>query len=61
MPTGDVEPNVQNLGPWFNAGVFSVGMGAKLITAEIIAQGDFATLSVKCKESIEIISRLKKK
>lgn len=61
MPTGDVEPSEQNLNGWFGSGVFCVGMGAKLISAEIVSQGNFVLLSEKCKASLDIINILKKK
>ena len=36
MPTGGVAPTKVNLESWFNAGVFSIGMGSKLFDKEVI-------------------------
>lgn len=61
MPTGDVEPTEENLTSWFNAGVFCVGMGSKLISKEIIEKQDFKHLSLKCGEALDLIQRIRKK
>lgn len=60
MPTGGVSPTQENLSAWFNAGVHCVGMGSKLITKEIIAEKDFAGLTQKVKEAIDIVKSLRK-
>ncbi|MEK6482334.1 bifunctional 4-hydroxy-2-oxoglutarate aldolase/2-dehydro-3-deoxy-phosphogluconate aldolase [Catalinimonas sp. 4WD22] len=60
MPTGGVSPTQENLSAWFNAGVHCVGMGSKLITKEIIAEKDFAGLTEKVKEAIDIVKSLRK-
>ncbi|WPP51227.1 bifunctional 4-hydroxy-2-oxoglutarate aldolase/2-dehydro-3-deoxy-phosphogluconate aldolase [Catalinimonas niigatensis] len=60
MPTGGVTPTEENLKAWFDAGVHCVGMGSQLITKEIIAQNDFASLTKKVQEAMAILSRLKK-
>jgi len=36
MPTGGVEPTVENLREWFDAGVTCVGIGSNLITKELV-------------------------
>ncbi|SHM52481.1 bifunctional 4-hydroxy-2-oxoglutarate aldolase/2-dehydro-3-deoxy-phosphogluconate aldolase [Flavobacterium saccharophilum] len=59
MPTGGVNPTEENLKDWFDAGVTCVGMGSQLITKEIIANKDYAGLTIKVKEVYEIISRLR--
>jgi len=59
MPTGGVDPSEENLREWFEAGVFCVGMGSKLITKEIIKEGSFQLLTNKVKESLEIIQKIK--
>jgi 2-dehydro-3-deoxyphosphogluconate aldolase/(4S)-4-hydroxy-2-oxoglutarate aldolase len=61
MPTGDVEPTEENLGAWFGAGVYCVGMGSKLLTSEIIKKQDFNLLAEKCKETLELIKRIRAK
>jgi 2-dehydro-3-deoxyphosphogluconate aldolase/(4S)-4-hydroxy-2-oxoglutarate aldolase len=60
MPTGGVSPTKENLEGWFNAGVTCVGMGSKLISKEIIANGDFAGLTQKVREALNIIKEIRK-
>ncbi len=55
MPTGGVEPTEENLSAWFKAGVHCVGMGSKLITKEIIKNGDYSLLTKKVQEAMKII------
>ncbi len=59
MPTGGVEPNLENLTKWFKAGAICVGMGSQLITKEIIEKGEFVLLSQKIKDVLVIIQKLK--
>ena len=42
MPTGGVSPTEENLKGWFDAGATCVGMGSKLITKEMVVNGDYA-------------------
>jgi len=56
MPTGGVEPTRENLAAWFSAGVFTVGMGSKLFPSG----NDFELLEKRCKETMSIISELRK-
>src|SRR5664280_1134059 len=44
MPTGGVEPTVENLKEWFEAGVTCVGIGSNLITKEIVQKRDWEGL-----------------
>jgi len=60
MPTGGVAPTEENLTAWFEAGVHCVGMGSKLITKEMVADKDFATLQKNVEEAMQIVQRLKK-
>ncbi|MDP4821564.1 MAG: bifunctional 4-hydroxy-2-oxoglutarate aldolase/2-dehydro-3-deoxy-phosphogluconate aldolase, partial [Saprospiraceae bacterium] len=38
MPTGGVEPTEENLRAWLEAGAVCVGMGSKLISAQVLQQ-----------------------
>jgi 2-dehydro-3-deoxyphosphogluconate aldolase/(4S)-4-hydroxy-2-oxoglutarate aldolase len=58
MPTGGVAPTEENLTAWFEAGVHCVGMGSKLITKELVADRDFATLQKNVEEAMQIAKRL---
>ena len=57
--TGGVEATEENLRAWFNAGVKVVGMGSKLITKDILKNGDYEGLKAKTKEVLSIIKKIK--
>ncbi|RKY11155.1 MAG: bifunctional 4-hydroxy-2-oxoglutarate aldolase/2-dehydro-3-deoxy-phosphogluconate aldolase [Planctomycetota bacterium] len=59
MPTGGVAPTKESLTEWFGAGIVCVGMGSKLITKELLAAKDYAGISKKVKETIEIIKQIR--
>ena len=59
--TGGVEATEENLGAWFRSGVKVVGMGSKLITKDILKNGDYETLKIKTKQVISIINKIKAK
>ncbi len=59
MPTGGVSPTEKNLKSWFDAGVTCVGMGSKLISKEVLANGDFKSLENNVRNALNIISKLK--
>ncbi len=54
MPTGGVEPTLENLREWFSAGVTCVGIGSNLITKEIIKKKDWAGLTKRISAAIKI-------
>jgi 2-dehydro-3-deoxyphosphogluconate aldolase/(4S)-4-hydroxy-2-oxoglutarate aldolase len=60
MPSGGVAPEQQNLKEWFDAGAFCVGMGSRLITKQIIKEKDFPKLEETCRNTLEIIRKLKR-
>jgi len=59
MPSGGVSPDEENLRQWFDAGVYCVGMGSKLITKEIVANGDFDKLENTCREILETVQQIR--
>jgi 2-dehydro-3-deoxyphosphogluconate aldolase/(4S)-4-hydroxy-2-oxoglutarate aldolase len=59
MPTGGVSPTKENLGAWFEAGVACVGMGSNLITKEFLAAKDYAGITRKVKEALELIRQIR--
>jgi 2-dehydro-3-deoxyphosphogluconate aldolase/(4S)-4-hydroxy-2-oxoglutarate aldolase len=59
MPTGGVSTKRENLEGWFNAGVSCVGMGSKLISKEILVNGDYAALENKVKTNLETIGTIR--
>jgi 2-dehydro-3-deoxyphosphogluconate aldolase/(4S)-4-hydroxy-2-oxoglutarate aldolase len=54
MPTGGVEPTVDNLREWFDAGVTCVGIGSNLITKEHIQKKDWAGLTARISAAVKI-------
>lgn len=59
MPTGGVSPDEENLSKWFNAGVHCVGMGSQLFPADVLKNRDFASITVKCREALEIVRKIR--
>lgn len=61
MPTGGVEPTVENLKSWFDAGADCAGIGSNLITKELISKKDWAGLTEKVEATLKIVQMLRKK
>ena len=59
MPTGGVDMEEEGLKNWLNSGVFSVGVGSKLFTSEIIKNKDWGLLESQSKRLVEIIKKIK--
>jgi 2-dehydro-3-deoxyphosphogluconate aldolase / (4S)-4-hydroxy-2-oxoglutarate aldolase len=55
MPTGGVERTKASIDKWFKAGVACVGMGSNLISKELVAAGDFETVSKNTAEVLQWI------
>ncbi|MBP5260016.1 MAG: bifunctional 4-hydroxy-2-oxoglutarate aldolase/2-dehydro-3-deoxy-phosphogluconate aldolase [Paludibacteraceae bacterium] len=53
MVTGGVEPTEENISQWLKAGSFCVGMGSKLFPKEVVAAGDWKSISDKCRACIQ--------
>lgn len=60
MPTGGVSTDEANLKGWFDAGVACVGMGSKLISKEVIQNGDFKGLEKNVRETLDLIAKIRK-
>ncbi|WP_346238073.1 bifunctional 4-hydroxy-2-oxoglutarate aldolase/2-dehydro-3-deoxy-phosphogluconate aldolase [Niabella insulamsoli] len=60
MPTGGVDTTKENIEGWFNAGVCAVGMGSKLISKQLMADKDYATIEQRTKEVFATIQSIKK-
>lgn len=60
MVTGGVKPEEDNLKKWFDAGVTCVGMGSNLFPSEVIKAKDWKEISQKCKETLDIIQKVRK-
>ena len=56
MPSGGVTLDEANLGAWFAAGVFCVGMGSHLVDAETLKAGRFAELTDRARRLVAILA-----
>jgi len=61
VPTGGVDPTVDSLKAWFDAGAPAVGMGSKLLTKELIAQQDWDGLEQKVAETVTAVAAARSK
>ena len=60
MPTGGVEPTVENMREWFEAGVACVGIGSNLITKELIQKKDWKGLTGRVAAAVKIARMFQK-
>lgn len=58
MISGGVSPDEANLRGWFEAGAVCVGMGSKLISAAVLAQQDWATLTQNVQKAIQLVQKV---
>jgi len=61
MPTGGVDPDEASVTKWFGAGIVAAGMGSKLITPELLDAGDYAGITTKVRETVELIKKVRGK
>lgn len=61
MPTGGVDTSLENISGWYKAGVSAVGMGSKLISKNLMAEKDYATIESETKKVLELIADVKSK
>src|SRR5258706_2567569 len=61
MPTGGVEPEEKNLSAWFRAGVFCVGMGSQLFTADWIQSKNWKGIENKVESTLRMIEGIRSK
>jgi len=54
MPTGGVEPTLENLRDWFNAGVTCVGIGSNLIKKEMILKKNWVGLTKMISDAVKV-------
>lgn len=60
MPTGGVEPTLENLSEWFKAGVWCVGIGSQLFPKSGLTDGNYDSLTKKVTDTITIINKIRK-
>lgn len=51
--------NKESLTEWFGAGIACAWMGSKLVTKEFLDAKDYARLTKKAKEIIELIKKIR--
>lgn len=61
MPTGGVDPDEASVKKWFGAGIVAAGMGSKLITQELLDAGDYAGITQKVRETVDLIKKVRGK
>lgn len=61
MPTGGVDPDEASVKKWFGAGIVAAGMGSKLITPEMLEAGDYAGITKKVRETVDLIKKVRGK
>ncbi|MEL6558685.1 MAG: bifunctional 4-hydroxy-2-oxoglutarate aldolase/2-dehydro-3-deoxy-phosphogluconate aldolase [Bacteroidota bacterium] len=59
MPTGGVSANEDSLKSWFDAGATCLGMGSKLISAEILKNRDMMRLTAHVHEILATIQKVR--
>lgn len=59
MATGGVEPTVENLQGWFEAGVTCVGIGSNLITKDLIQKRDWKGLTKRIASAAKVVRMFK--
>ena len=59
MPTGGVDTTRENIEGWYKAGVSAVGMGSKLISKQLMADKDYATIEAETKKVLVLIQSIK--
>ena len=57
--TGGVKATYENLKAWHDAGVDGFGIGSDLISKDLIREGNYAGLTEKVKELVQIVTKLK--
>lgn len=61
IPTGGVEPTVESMGAWFEAGAPAVGMGSKLLRKELIAERDFDGIEEAVANAVAAVAEARSK
>ena len=59
MPTGGVDITEASLSPWLEAGVCAVGMGSRLVSSDVVADGDWETLEARSREVVALIKEIR--
>jgi 2-dehydro-3-deoxyphosphogluconate aldolase / (4S)-4-hydroxy-2-oxoglutarate aldolase len=58
MPTGGIDTNEEDLAGWFKSGAIAVGLGSKLISAELVETKDYQGIESGVRKILEIIQKI---
>lgn len=61
IPTGGVDVTRESLGKWFAAGVFAVGIGSRLVSAEMVKARDWDGLTKRVRATVELVQDIRRK
>lgn len=61
MPTGGVDPDEASVKKWFGAGIVAAVMGSRLITQELLDAKDYAGITKKVRETVDLIKKVRGK
>lgn len=56
VPTGGVEPTVESLRAWYDAGAPAVGMGSRLLMSDLIKRRDWDALEGKVADTVAAVA-----
>ena len=59
MPTGGVDITEDSLRPWFEAGVYAVGMGSRLVSSDTVANADWTALEERSRDVVALIKSIR--
>ncbi|HAZ24868.1 MAG TPA: bifunctional 4-hydroxy-2-oxoglutarate aldolase/2-dehydro-3-deoxy-phosphogluconate aldolase, partial [Algoriphagus sp.] len=59
IPTGGIEPTLESIKPWFDAGVLCVGMGSQLIRKDWVQSGNYEQLGKAFKQAVNLVEQIK--
>ncbi len=57
IPTGGVEPTAQSIKAWFDAGAPAVGMGSKLLPADLVHSRDWAAVEERVVATVGAVAQ----
>ncbi len=57
--TGGVDTSKENITAWFNAGVFAIGMGSRLMTKDTLKNKNYDLITTATKKVLEVIKEIK--
>jgi 2-dehydro-3-deoxyphosphogluconate aldolase/(4S)-4-hydroxy-2-oxoglutarate aldolase len=60
IPTGGVEPSAASIKAWFDAGAPAVGMGSKLLPADMIGRGDWQGVEERVAATVAAVAQARK-